>query len=152
QIGLSRISAGADGTNGSLVTGGTTRMGHSYRWEARATVVIVLVAFIGVLLRPMPAQAMNCPYQLDLYGNPFGACMDCSAYGIQGTFTCSATDLGNGHLGCSCQNSANYISCTDPNIQRCGGVLPWCSSLDICILNTALTCVVAGTSIPAYAP
>ena len=101
------------------------------------TLALVLVA---VLLFPAVALASFCPLNLDLYLAPYGGCASCTspAGSIE---TCPVTvNPVNGTLGCSCQSAGNLVNCTDPNWQRCGGILPWCSSLDICMANTALTC------------
>lgn len=111
------------------------------------------LVLVALLLWPTVALAdFTCPAYVDPHVNPYGLCGDCHAPYNPTPFNCGVTLQANGYLGCSCQDPNNAIGCANPNLIRCGGIYPWCSSLDICVGNTVLTCLdIAGTG-PAYAP
>ena len=96
------------------------------------------LAVLALLLWPTVALAAFCPMFIDQATAPFGTCASCTS--PAGPIEHCPVTVNGSTLGCACQNVGNMVSCLDPNWQRCGGVLPWCSPLDLCVLNTATTC------------
>ena len=109
------------------------------------------LAGLLVLLSPTVALALSCPLYVDQNAAPYGTCTDCIDGLGRPVDNCAVTSTADGTLGCACQSVGSRTRCLDPNVQRCGGVSPWCSSLDLCVLNTAATCV-NETGMPTYAP